>query len=69
MQFSVDSASAIGPLVRVELAHESELVEVELTRERAAALTLGKGQRVWLKPRQVKVFQAGDWGLEDGAGI
>ena len=66
---TVQEVHTIGPLVRVELAHESELVEVELTRERAAALTLGKGQRVWLKPRQVKVFQAGDWGLEDGAGI
>ena len=68
----VQEVHTIGPLVRVELAHEAELVEVELTRERAAALTLGKGQRVWLKPRQVKVFQASEWaaaGLEDGAGI
>ena len=60
----VQNVHAIGPLVRVELAHESELVEVELTRERASTLVLGKGQRVWLKPRQVKVFSAG--ALEDG---
>ncbi len=65
----VQEAYAIGPRVRVELAHEAELVEVEITRERAAALGLGKGQRVWLKPRQVKVFQAGEWessALEEG---
>lgn len=47
---------AIGPLVRVELSHESETVEVELTRERQQVLGLETGQRVWLKPRQVKVF-------------
>ena len=62
----VQEVHTIGPLVRVELAHEAELVEVELTRERAAALVLGRGQRVWLKPRQVKVFQASQWGLEEG---
>ena len=65
----VQDIHAIGPLVRVELAHESELVEVELTRERADALALGKGLHVWLRPRQVRVFQAGEWGMEDGAGI
>jgi sulfate transport system ATP-binding protein len=52
---------AIGPLVRVELIHQGETVEVELTRERAAQLTLGIGQEVWLRPRSVKVFE--------GAGI
>ena len=62
----VQNVHAIGPLVRVELAHESDLVEVELTRERASTLVLGKGQRVWLKPRQVKVFNAGALALEDG---
>ena len=62
----VQEVHAIGALVRVELAHASELIEVELTRERAATLGLDKGQRVWLKPRQVKVFQAGEWGLEEG---
>jgi len=62
----VQEVHTIGPLVRVELAHGPELVEVELTRERAATLTLGKGQRVWLRPRQVKVFEASAWDLEDG---
>ncbi len=49
----------IGPVVRVELAHQSELVEVELTRERQEELQLAQGQSVWLKPRQVRVFPAG----------
>lgn len=30
----VQDVHAIGPLVRVELAHGAELIEVELTRER-----------------------------------
>ena len=62
----VQDVHAIGPLVRVELAHESELIEVELTRERAIALNLAKGQLVWLKPRQVKVFKVPEAALEEG---
>ena len=62
----VQDVHAIGPLVRVELAHESELIEVELTRERAIELALAKGQQVWLKPRQVKVFAVPATALEDG---
>jgi sulfate/thiosulfate transport system ATP-binding protein len=62
----VQDVHAIGPLVRVELAHASELIEVELTRERASVLDLAKGQQVWLKPRQVKVFAAPASGLEEG---
>ncbi len=62
----VQDVHAIGPLVRVELAHASELIEVELTRERATLLALAKGQTVWLKPRQVKVFNTPVAALEDG---
>ncbi len=62
----VQDVHAIGPLVRVELAHASELIEVELTRERARQLALAAGQQVWLKPRQVKVFPAGAPELEEG---
>jgi sulfate transport system ATP-binding protein len=62
----VQDVHAIGPLVRVELAHASELIEVELTRERAAVLRLAKGQQVWLKPRQVKVFAVPEAVLEEG---
>ena len=70
IEATVLDVHAIGPLVRVELAHDSELVEVELTRERAAALTLTKGLQVWLKPRQVKVFAVTEAALEEhGSGI
>ncbi|MEI7613431.1 MAG: sulfate ABC transporter ATP-binding protein [Betaproteobacteria bacterium] len=62
----VQDVHAIGPIVRIELAHDSELIEVELTRERATLLALAKGQTVWLKPRQVKVFNTPAPLLEDG---
>ena len=62
----VQDVHAIGPVVRIELAHASELIEVELTRERAAVLALAKGQQVWLKPRQVKVFTTPAPLLEEG---
>ena len=48
----------IGPVVRVELLHESEVVEVELSRERHEALQLATGQAIWFRPRQVRVFEA-----------
>ncbi|MFZ2855843.1 MAG: sulfate ABC transporter ATP-binding protein [Rhodocyclaceae bacterium] len=66
LEATVQDVHIIGPLVRVELAHESELIEVELTRERANELALTKGQQVWLKPRQVKVFAASGGVLEEG---
>ncbi|MFC5301571.1 sulfate/molybdate ABC transporter ATP-binding protein [Azospira restricta] len=66
LEAQVQDVHPIGPVVRVELAHASELIEVELTRERADALGLAKGQHVWLKPRQVKVFAAPEYQLEDG---
>ncbi len=66
LEATVQDVHAIGPLVRVELAHASELIEVELTRERALNLNLAKKQRVWLKPRQVKVFSVPDQALEEG---
>ena len=66
LEATVQDVHAIGPLVRVELAHASELVEVELTRERANILRLTRGQAVWLKPRQVKVFNVPNVPLEEG---
>ena len=66
LEAMVQDVHAIGPLVRVELAHASELIEVELTRERAASLSLAKSQRVWLKPRQIKVFPVPSEVLEEG---
>ena len=55
---------------RVELLHGREIVEVEPTRERAESPGVANGQRVWLKPRQVKVFAPADYPLEEaGSGI
>ncbi|MEC5400270.1 sulfate/molybdate ABC transporter ATP-binding protein [Uliginosibacterium sp. H1] len=53
---TVQHVQAIGPLVRVELKHESEIIEVELTRERHLQLQLASGDQVWLLPKQVTVF-------------
>ena len=66
LEATVQEVHAIGPLVRVELAHASELIEVELSRDRATTLNLAKGQQVWLKPRQVKVFAVPQAALEEG---
>jgi len=43
-------------VVRIELLHGSEIVEVELSRERHETLQLAVGQAVWFRPRQMKVF-------------
>ena len=48
---------AIGPLVRVEVEHQGEVFEVELTRERHNQLALAAGETVWLRPRNLRVFQ------------
>jgi sulfate transport system ATP-binding protein len=48
---------AIGPLVRVEVEHQHEIFEVELTRERHTELGIATGDTVWLRPRNVRVFQ------------
>ena len=62
----VQNVHAIGPIVRVELSHEQDLVEAEITRERAATLALEAGQTVWIRPRQVKVFTVPEAALEEG---
>ena len=66
LEATVQDVHAIGPMVRIELAHASELIEVELTRERASVLDLTKGQLVWLKPRQLRVFNFPGAVLEEG---
>ena len=58
LQAMVQHVHPIGPLVRVELRHNSEIIEVELSRERHNNLQLAVGQSVWFKPRQVRVFGA-----------
>ena len=56
LQSTVQHVHPIGPVVRVELKHDSEIVEVELSRERHEILQLAVGQSVWFRPRQMRVF-------------
>ncbi len=66
----VQEIQIIGPLVRVELAHASELIEVELARERADTLSLTIGQQVWIKTRKLRVFPVTQAVMEEeGSGI
>ena len=58
LQASVQHVHPIGPLVRIELLHNSEIVEVELSREQHEVLQLAAGQSVWFRPRQMRVFGA-----------
>ena len=58
LQASVLHVHPIGPVVRIELRHDSEIVEVELSRERHEILQLAAGQSVWFRPRQMRVFGA-----------
>ena len=59
LQSTVQHVHPIGPVVRVELKHDSEVVEVELSRERHEILQLAVGQSVWFRPRQMRVFGVG----------
>jgi sulfate transport system ATP-binding protein len=49
---------AIGPLVRLELQrdNQSEVIESELTRERFLQLDVSVGNKVYVYPRNVRVF-------------
>lgn len=54
----VSYINAVGPLVRLELnrADHSELIEAELTQERFKELNVAEGDRVFVYPRNVRVF-------------
>lgn len=49
---------AIGPIVRLELqrSDHTEIIEAELTQERFKALALATGDKVFVYPRNVRVF-------------
>lgn len=49
---------SLGPLVRLELQREdqTEIVEAELTREKFLNLELSVGSKVYVHPRNVRVF-------------
>ena len=55
----------VGPVVHVELkrADVDEYLEVELTKERFIALTLQKGDQVYVQPKQLKVFIPEDYSI------
>jgi len=54
----VSYVHAIGPLVRLELQRtdHSELIEAELTQERFRELGVNQGDKVFVYPRNVRVF-------------
>ncbi|MCB6185023.1 sulfate ABC transporter ATP-binding protein [Leeia sp. TBRC 13508] len=58
LQATVKFVHPIGPVVRVEIAHQSETIDVELSRERQTILNLRHGEQIWFKPRQVQVFDS-----------
>ncbi len=55
----VNLVRAIGAIVRVEVEIDGshELIEIELSRERFDAAPLACGDRVYIRPRQFRVFQ------------
>ncbi|MCC6301265.1 MAG: sulfate ABC transporter ATP-binding protein [Gammaproteobacteria bacterium] len=57
----VSSILTVGPMIRIELEREGEgredgPVEVELTRERYLQAPLALGDRVFIRPRNLRVF-------------
>jgi len=48
----------IGPLVRLDLGRldSDERIEAEITRERYGELNLHEGERVFVKPRKLRIF-------------
>jgi sulfate transport system ATP-binding protein len=59
-QGSVAHIHAVGPLVRLELAHDDgTAIEVVLSKERYRELGLAPGDRVFVKPRKLAVFPDG----------
>jgi sulfate transport system ATP-binding protein len=53
---------AIGSIVRVEVSVDGrgEFIEIELSRERFEAAPLAQGDRVFIRPRQFRVFNTGE---------
>lgn len=64
LEAQVTDVRAIGPLVRIELLHGAERVEVEQSREKYQLNPFLVGDQVFFRPRALKVFLA----PEDKAG-
>lgn len=58
IEAKVTHVHPIGPLVQVELTRgdTGDLIEVELTKERYRTMRLKEGERVFVTPRNLKVF-------------
>jgi sulfate transport system ATP-binding protein len=57
----VQLVRAIGSIVRVEVSAKgsSEFIEIELSRERYDADPVNEGDNVFIRPRQLRVFETG----------
>ncbi|HKW83283.1 MAG TPA: TOBE-like domain-containing protein, partial [Burkholderiaceae bacterium] len=59
VEATVSRVLSFGAASRVELTGTADQhYEVELARERAEALALDSGQRVWLLPQRLSVFES-----------
>ncbi|MCK2019757.1 sulfate/molybdate ABC transporter ATP-binding protein [Peribacillus frigoritolerans] len=54
----VDHIHTIGPIVRIEVIRQdtNEPLEIELTKEQYLYLEISKGERVFVRPKELKVF-------------
>ena len=61
LQVEVKLVRAIGSVVRVEVAADgsSEFIEIELSRERFDTTPLVFGDKIFIRPRQFRVFETG----------
>ena len=61
LQVEVKLVRAIGSVVRVEVAADgsSEFIEIEISRERFDAAPLTSGDKVFIRPRQFRIFDTG----------
>lgn len=58
MEVVIRYAHPVGPTIRLEVERldEEEILEVELTKERFHELDLSVSQRIFIKPRNIRVF-------------
>ena len=61
LQVEVKLVRIIGSVVRVEVAADgsSEFIEIELSRERFDTTPLVTGDKIFIRPRQFRVFETG----------
>ena len=57
----VRHVSVLGPLVRIEIELDGQIVEAEMSRQRHAELGLAAGEKVLVWPRQARFFLRDSW--------